>query len=125
MIAAASTRAGQSFFCHGIIITQAPFAHPKLPTLNESGQIPFGEIRLLPLGPGEKANVTIEPAKGFNVGDGPRKRVEREVIGGTVGLILDGRGRPLEMPTDRNVSRPMITEWVKALELYPSGEGCP
>ena len=95
------------------------------PTLNESGQIPFGEIRLLPLGPGEKANVTIEPAKGFNVGDGPRKRVEREVIGGTVGLILDGRGRPLEMPTDRNVSRPMITEWVKALELYPSGEGCP
>jgi len=89
------------------------------PTLTESGEMAFGEIRLLPLGVGEKANVVIEPAKGFDAGEGPRRRVEREVTGGTVGLILDARGRPLEVPVDRAASQPMVGKWVDSLQLYP------
>jgi uncharacterized protein (TIGR01319 family) len=67
-------------------------------TLRASGEMAFGEIELLPLGPDETAQVVIEPARGFDVGAGRRKRIERQVRGGTVGLILDARGRPLQPP---------------------------
>lgn len=88
-------------------------------TLNESGVMKFGEIKLLPLGPDETATVVIDPERGFDFGAGPGKRVERTVRGGTVGLILDARGRPLQLPEDRKVGQAMIASWVKAMDLYP------
>ncbi|MCL6505112.1 MAG: glutamate mutase L [Pirellulales bacterium] len=84
------------------------------------GELRCGELRLLPLGPGEMANAAIEPARGFDVGAGPGRRLERPVRGGTVGLILDARGRPLDVPIDRNLGRPLVAEWVQALNLYPA-----
>ena len=86
--------------------------------LNESGEILFGDIRLFPLGEGRTAAVTVEPERGFDCGAGPGKPIERQVRGGTVGLILDGRGRPLALPADRAIGRKMIEKWVNALELY-------
>ena len=65
---------------------------------SESGEIAVGQMRLVPLGPGEKARITVEPARGFDCGAGSGKRVEKEIRGGTVGLVLDGRGRPLVCP---------------------------
>ncbi len=91
-------------------------------TLNESGSIAFGELKLLPLGPGETARIEIEPARGFDVGSGPGKRHEAEVRGGTVGLILDGRGRPLAVPEGAN-RRSVVGGWVGALNLYPEAAG--
>jgi len=88
-------------------------------TLNESGEIACGALRLLPLGPGETATVTVEPGKGLDMGNGPARRVVREVKGGTVGLILDGRGRPLVLPESREECRAAIESWIGALDLYP------
>ena len=88
-------------------------------TLNKSGEMNFGDLLLLPLGPDETARVAIEPARGFDVGGGPGKRVEREVRGGTVGLALDARGRPLQLPEDRQEGRAMMTKWVEAMNMYP------
>jgi uncharacterized protein (TIGR01319 family) len=87
-------------------------------TLNESGTMHAGEIKLLPLGEGETAQVEVDPSRPFDLGAGPGKRIEREVRGGTVGLILDARGRPLELPADRRTSREATTRWVNALNLY-------
>ena len=39
--------------------------------------------------------------------------------GGLVGLILDTRGRPLALPTDRDDCRRVMTDWVEAMGLYP------
>jgi hypothetical protein len=89
-------------------------------TIDESGELAFGELRLLPLGLGESATVTIEPARGFDVGAGSGRRRERQVKGGTVGLILDARGRPLTLPGDRQTCKATIDRWVTNLELYPS-----
>lgn len=86
---------------------------------SESGEIAVGEMRLLSLGPGELATITVEPARGFDCGAGSGKRVEKEIRGGTVGLILDGRGRPLVLPEDDRVRRRLLTEWIRALDLYP------
>ena len=87
-------------------------------TLNESGRMPYGSLRLFPLAERETARVTIDPASRFDVGGGPGKSVEREVRGGTVGLILDARGRPLELPEERQACRSRIADWVGALRLY-------
>ncbi len=64
-------------------------------TLNESGEILVGDYKTFELGIGETARVELMPARGFDLGNGTRKPVEATVRGGTVGLILDGRGRPI------------------------------
>ena len=87
-------------------------------TLNESGEMRFGELKLLPLAIGETAHVIAEPTRHFDLGAGAGKRIEREVRGGTVGLVLDARGRPLELPPDRTACRQATSAWVKALDLY-------
>lgn len=96
-------------------------------TLNESAMMQFGALKLLPLGPGQSAKAIIEPGRGFDCGAGPGKRIERTVYGGTVGLILDARGRPLQLPEDRATCQKTIAAWVNAVELYPAEqhEGAP
>ncbi|MBX3373437.1 MAG: glutamate mutase L [Phycisphaeraceae bacterium] len=91
-------------------------------TLRESGEITCGDLKLLPLGPGESATVTVEPARGFDLGNGPGKRVARSVRGGTVGLLLDGRGRPLVLPESRNECRAAMARWLSAVSMYPDRE---
>jgi hypothetical protein len=88
-------------------------------TLNESGEMEYGQLRLLPLGQGETATVTVNPAKGFDFGAGSGRRASKEVKGGTVGLVLDARGRPLELPEDRDQCKQCIESWITALQLYP------
>ena len=85
---------------------------------DESGDVAFGELRLIPLPAGETATIVVEPDRAFDCGEGPGKRVERPVRGGTVGLILDGRGRPLAV-SEQGRDRAVLEKWVRALELYP------
>jgi hypothetical protein len=87
-------------------------------TLKTSGEIACGEMQRVPLGPGESARIVVEPARGFDCGEGAGKRVERELKGGTVGVILDGRGRPLELPSDAAACRNLVQQWIRALDLY-------
>jgi hypothetical protein len=89
------------------------------PTIKETGQIAVGEMRRIPLAPGEKAKIVVEPARGFDCGNGPHKPIEKEIRGGTVGIIFDGRGRPLVLPDDDRLRRRMLTDWTRALDLYP------
>jgi uncharacterized protein (TIGR01319 family) len=87
-------------------------------TLNEEGEMTCGSVRLLRLGEGERATVTVEPDRAFDCGGGPGKRIEREVRGGTVGLLLDARGRPLSVPADRAAGRGEVSRWFSAVGLY-------
>ncbi len=86
--------------------------------LNESGVMNYGDLKLLPLGEGQTAQVEIDPEKGFDFGAGPGKKVTRTVKGGTVGLVLDARGRPLVLPEERQACRQMMTNWVQAMGMY-------
>lgn len=88
-------------------------------SLNESGAIACGEQKRLPLGPGETARVIIDPVRGFDCGAGSGKRVEREIKGGTVGIILDGRGRPIALPENPQARRTAVAAWSRALDQYP------
>ncbi len=82
-------------------------------------RVPFGEIRRYPLGVGEKAMVEAVPAGGFDVGHGKGKRVVQEVYGGLVGIVVDARGRPLELPQNDARRVEKLTQWFEALNVYP------
>jgi len=90
-----------------------------LPDGEVEEEIPFGRISLLPLGVGQKARLYLKPARGFDLGAGKGNDLEVEVEGGVVGIILDTRGRPLDlnMNTPNRVEK--ITEWMKAMRAYP------
>jgi hypothetical protein len=93
--------------------------------VNESGEMAYGDIRLIPGGAGGSLRVTIEPERAFDVGEGPGKRAERDVRGGAIGIMLDARGRPLVVPGDRITGRPAVARWVKALDVYPGLPAAP
>ena len=81
--------------------------------------VPFGELRLYPLGVGEKARVTIQPQRRLDMGAGQGQSIEVEVEGGVVGLVVDTRGRPLEVSTASTERVALLKKWFEALEVYP------
>jgi uncharacterized protein (TIGR01319 family) len=77
----------------------------------------YGELRVLPLGVGETLQATIRPARGFDVGAGRGRPVEATLEGGVVGVVVDTRGRPLQLPPDDATRRQKLIEWMTALGL--------
>lgn len=82
-------------------------------------EVAYGEMKLIRVNEGEKIDAEIKPASGLDAGEGLGKAVERELHGGVVGVILDGRGRPLVLPTDDATRRRRLISWFKALDAYP------
>jgi len=85
----------------------------------ESGTLSFGELRLFPLGRDERAQIELRPAKQVDLGEGKGRSVTRDVQGGEVGLLLDGRGRPLQLPATAEARLAALTRWYRAVDLYP------
>ncbi len=79
----------------------------------------YSEIYLIPLKENEKAKVEIIPERGFDVGAGRGKRLEAEIEGGVVGIIIDCRGRPLNLPKEENKRIELLNKWASAVNLYP------
>jgi hypothetical protein len=62
-------------------------------SLNElSIELPLGHLEVVPLPTGETATLRLEPSSGFDIGAGPGQQRQLTVSGGTIGLLLDGRG---------------------------------
>jgi hypothetical protein len=90
-------------------------------------EVAYGTITVVPLRPDQRAALTVKPAAGFSVGGGePGKALKtergQEVKGGLVGLIIDARGRPIELPTEARTRRTTIQKWWSAVDAVPSGE---
>ena len=92
------------------------FAEGRAP---ESGTLQFGDLRLIPVGPNERAQLELKPGRNVDAGAGKGTAITREVRGGVVGLLLDGRGRPLQLPADSTARIAALTRWQEALDLYP------
>lgn len=71
----------------------------------------FGELKAIPLGADETANLKVMPARRLDVGQGKGKELAAEVRGGKHGIIVDARGRPMEVPEKREA----IAAWAEAL----------
>jgi len=73
-----------------------------------------GQLQRVPLPAGARARLTVRPARGLDLGEGRGKPLEREVTGGVVGVIFDGRGRPLQLPENEAIRHRLLLEWLIA-----------
>ena len=80
--------------------------------------VPFGQLRLYPLGVGQNAKVSLQPDRRFDVGADRGHPVEAEVTGGVVGLVVDTRGRPFEVSPDPKLRVADLKKWTEALGVY-------
>jgi len=89
----------------------------------EERTIKYGEIVLCPFPKGapgtDNATIELHPTKGFDVGEGRGKPVETTVRGGIVGIIIDCRGRPFQLPEDKNKRIDLLNKWFNAMNMYP------
>lgn len=80
--------------------------------------VDYGMIKRIPLGENEIARVTVWPNGQYNVGSG--FGLARTVSGGgQLGVILDGRGRPIMLPQNQARRRARVASWLGALGAYP------
>jgi hypothetical protein len=77
------------------------------------GEVNFGSIEVVPLAPGQRATLELHPAPAFDVGVGRTgKGAATEVEGGAMGILFDGRGRPLSLPEGEEERRAKIQAWM-------------
>ena len=67
----------------------------------------------------EAIKATFRPAKGFDIGAGKSEEISTTIYGGVVGLVFDGRGRPFNLPVDKDKRIENLTAWSTALNEYP------
>jgi len=79
----------------------------------------FGDIKRIYLPAGQNIKAIIQPYGGFDIGAGPGVNFETSLMGGEVGIILDGRGRPLQLPLDVDSRIELIIQWLLSLDAYP------
>ena len=81
----------------------------------------YGSIKRIPLAEGEVAEVECKVSSEFSLTPetGLGRKVAATVEGGVVGLIIDARGRPVDLPSKEEERRRKLVEWFSALDLYP------
>jgi MutL-like protein len=74
-------------------------------------EVKFGGLEILPLPTGESARLSLQPLRRSDAGLGPGKSGSITVTGGALGVIIDARGRPLQLPSDPVRRRELIKKW--------------
>ena len=95
---------------------------------NHEGDIAFGEVKMIPYGLNDKklplrGTGTITPHRNMDMGAGKGRQVKGEIYGGVVGIVLDGRGRPIKFATDRPERVKQLDSWTRAFNAYPERKG--
>lgn len=91
-------------------VLRAKLTYPSKQVLNL--EVTYGSIEVIPLPAGQKATLELRPSRQFDIGWGRSGRgAVAEVDGGALGVIIDARGRPLQVPQDEEVRRRLLQEW--------------
>jgi uncharacterized protein (TIGR01319 family) len=81
-------------------------------------ELKAGELKVIQA-PYEPLQAKLIPSKQMDVGSGKGVEINTVVHGGVVGLIFDGRGRPLVLPTNHDERISALTSWFRAIDEYP------
>ncbi len=82
----------------------------------ETLEVKQGTIQVLRLPRGQSARLQIHPYHRYDVGmGGPGHGGKLKVHGGTLGLVIDARGRPLRLPSDPARRREIQQKWLQSL----------
>lgn len=82
-----------------------------------SAEVTTGSIEVIPLRVNEQALLSLYPAATADVGLGPgeRARAAEEIDGGLVGLVIDARGRPLNLAQDPAERQARLLQWMQVI----------
>ena len=93
---------------------------PDIPAV----EVRAGSVAVLPLERGGSGDLELELERGVSIGSPTRgQRLRAAVIGGAVGIILDARGDPIQLPARPGDARTMIQTWRDALRRDPRAGG--
>ena len=73
--------------------------------------VKFGGLEILPLPSGQTARLSLQPLARADAGLGPGRSGGVTVTGGALGVVIDARGRPLQLPSDPVRRRELIKKW--------------
>jgi uncharacterized protein (TIGR01319 family) len=90
------------------------------PGFTEEHTMMVDRVKVVRLGPEEEAELEVRPLRNLDVGAGKGRPLTTRVRGGGIGLILDGRTRPLSLPRDRAARFAALRSWAAALDAYPA-----
>jgi len=68
----------------------------------------------------EPIKAEIIPHKKMDIGSGTGEPINTTIYGGLVGIILDGRDRPISIPADPQERLSYLNDWSNALNEYPT-----
>ena len=90
----------------------------KHPEGEIEGKLNEGEIKLVKAG-FTPIECIFKPERSIDIGEGEGEIVEKQIFGGEVGIILDGRGRPdLALSSNADNRKSILRNWSIALDEY-------
>ncbi len=78
-----------------------------------------GALTAISAGEADEVELEVAPSRGFDVGAGKGVPISRTVRTGPLGIILDGRGRPLDLPEETMERVGFLQDGHRALDVYP------
>ncbi len=88
----------------------------------EELQVNFGAMQVVDWEGGAGSKLEVWPATRLDLGVGRGRGAEprASLFGGILGLILDARGRPIDLDTNRDKRQAKILEWMQTTGAYPT-----
>jgi hypothetical protein len=72
-----------------------------------------GDLEVVPLPPGKKAQIYLQPFHRYDIGMGGLGRGGSiRVVGSVLGVVIDARGRPLVLSEDLRRRRELSRKWL-------------
>jgi len=110
----------------GTVICPLSNERPGMPVLEarleyeEGGQyqveVSQGSIIRMPLQPKKTASLCLEPIRSLHIDPSRRRDIRKfKVTGGLCGVVIDTRGRPIDLPDDRIKRRELLSKWSEEL----------
>ena len=88
----------------------------------EEFQLNFGAMEVIPWEGGAGSKLEVWPATRLDLGVGRGRGAEprANLYGGALGLIVDARGRPLELDASKDKRQAKTLEWMQTTGSYPT-----
>jgi hypothetical protein len=112
----------------GMVVSPVGNARPGTPILRikikyendrqASMEVKQGSLEVVPLPQGQSAQVSLQPLQHCDIGMGMPGRGGggMQITGGALGIIIDARGRPLSLPSERAKRHELVKKWLSKLE---------
>ena len=78
-------------------------------------EINQGTLDVLPLPSGQSGQLFLEPLHRSDVGFGPGRSGNVQVSGTQIGVVIDARGRPIQLSKENGRRREMLKKWIWTL----------